>query len=109
MIQVPLTNDPNQSFSITIPVGSLNIALDLFAWWNRIAGYWELNITSTETKQRLLSNLPLLTSGKPPTNLLKQYSYLGIGSAYVLPLSTATTENPGITDWGSNFILLWAS
>lgn len=107
MIQIPLTNQPNQSFDITIPQGSSNITLTFFVFWNRIAGYWEMNITNTTTGVMLIASLPLITGLPPAQNLLRQWAYLNIGQAYIVPISDEAPNYPGETDWGINFVMVW--
>ena len=55
----------------------------------------------------LLDSLPMLTGVYPAANMLAQYVYLAIGSAYLLNVGNSDTDYPGANDLGSNFVLLW--
>lgn len=107
MILIPINNEPNQSFTITVPQGDTNLPLAFYISWNAISGYWQMNIRNTQTDTELVSSLPLVGGNAPTQNILKQFEYLGIGPAYVVPLSTATTDWPLLGDWGTNFVFAW--
>lgn len=107
MIQLPITNEPNQRFRLTLPRGKDNISLDFKIHWNRIAAYWVLDLGDVVTGQPILANWPLLIGEAPAQNLLRQFLHLGIGAAYVVPLSPSSADRPGLTDWGTNHLLLW--
>lgn len=107
MIQIPLTNQPNQSFRLSITRGEINIPLSFLFYWNRIAEYWQMNIANGLTDSPILQGLPLLTGQDPAQNILRQYQHLNIGSAYVVPVAPSTRDYPGIEDWSKSFILVW--
>lgn len=107
MIKIPLTNQPNQSFNVVIPIGDTNITLGFFIYWNRIAEYWEMNLTDIASGAQLISGLPLLPGRGETANLLRQFAYLGIGEAYVVPISQDAPSSPGVSDWGVNYELIW--
>lgn len=107
MFQIPMSNQPNQSFSVVLPKNNTNISLDLFIWWNSFAGYWELNIADSNTKISLLSALPLLAGKSPVMNVLRQFSYLNIGNLYIVKSAKTEHDSPQIGDWESNFVLVW--
>lgn len=107
MILIPINNEPNQSFNITVPQGGTNLPLNFRVYWNTIAAYWQMDIRNTSTNTKLVSSLPLVGGNNPVQNILAQFEYLGIGPAYVVPLSTATSDWPGVDDWGRNFVLAW--
>jgi hypothetical protein len=107
LTQIPMTNQPNRSFQCTIPIGSIgNETLQFFTSWNNIAQYWQMNIMDSGSNP-LICDIPMVSGLYQ--NMLYQWSYLGIGSAYIMPYSTATTPYPGVNDWGTNFYLLWVS
>lgn len=70
---IPLTNQ-NQTLQISL----LGITYILAVRWNALAGLWYLDINDVNNKP-LLNGIPM-TAG---VNLLKQFSYLGIGGALV--------------------------
>ena len=108
MIQIPVTNQPNQSFQVSIPQGTSNLSLGFYIYWNRIAEYWQMTLTNIFTGVEIANGIPLITGADPAQNLLAQYGYLEIGEAYVVPLSDDAGDHPGEEGWGTNFILLWS-
>jgi len=109
IVTVPINNLPNQVFSMAFPNASNNVQLGFNLVWNRVASYWMMNIKNVDLNQSLISNLPLLSTNKYAQDLLAAYQYLNIGSAFVVPNASATTENPGLNDWERNFVMYWAN
>lgn len=105
--QIPVTNDFNQSFTTILPMSTGNIELGFFFAWNRIAGYWMMDVTD-ESGIKLITALPVLYAVGKYANLLEQFGYMGIGGLFVVPTSSDTNDSPGIDDWGTDFQLLWA-
>ena len=103
---VPLTNAPNQSFTTTLVVDGANLTLQLKVNYNEMAGYWMLAI-SDAMGNLLLSSIPMVCGDYPAGNLLGQYRYLAIGSAYVLNISNAQQDRPNYSNLGSDFLLAW--
>lgn len=108
MIQIPVTNQPNQSFRVTIPLDTGNIVLEFFIYWNNIANYWQMDITDSLTDEKVVVGQPLIVGQAPTQNCLRQLTYTGIGAATVVPLSDDVGDAPGVDDWGTNFILVWS-
>ena len=108
-VKIPLTNQPNQNFTCTIPLDDTNVTLQFYLFWNRIAEYWQMSITDVSTGTMLIDSLPMLYGGGYYENILAQYEYLGIGSAFIYPLVSNPPNSPGVEDWDENFILLWAA
>lgn len=109
MIKIPITNQPNQTFKAIIPVNGLNIELEFYFFWNRIAEYWHMSVKDVVSQVQLLSNIPMLISAYPTQNLISQFKYLNIGEAYIIPITQAPPNRPGINDWDSKYVLLWSS
>lgn len=107
--KIPITNQPNQSFKVSLPLVGANIVLAFFAYWNRIAGYWQLNIADDATQTSLITGLPLLSGYNDRQNLLAQWNYLNIGQLLVVPMTTNGPDSPGVDDWDKNFELLWGT
>jgi hypothetical protein len=101
-----LTPLPNQSFAITLQVDGAPLTLNLVIRWSEMAGYWVMTIFDS-AMNLLLDSIPLITGWYPAANILAQYSYLGIGSAYILNDGSSDSDYPGRNDLGSNFSLLW--
>jgi hypothetical protein len=100
---IPLTTAPNQEFDITLPVDGNNINLHFKVNYNEIAGYWVMELTNNETSEVVLSSVPLITG----ENLLAQYEYLGIGSAYVKRNGSSSLDYPDHSTLGDEFVLVW--
>lgn len=105
---VPLTNSPNQNFQVTLNVNNAILKLQLGISYNEFGQYWIMQIADNNGNI-LLADVPLITGTYPAANILGQYEYLQIGSAYMLNISNGTTANdfPNDSDLGSDFILLW--
>jgi hypothetical protein len=103
---VPLTSAPNQSFATTLQVDGAPLTLNLTIRWNEMAGYWVMSI-SDSADDLLLDGIPLITGWYPAGNLLAQYNYLHIGSAFIINVGNSNSDYPGQNDLGSAFILVW--
>lgn len=104
---VPITPETNQRFTITLPVGSGNITLTFQLTWNAIGGYWFLSITD-KSGNLLLDGVPVITGQYPAANVLRQYQYLGIGSAYLIPVSSGLPDGPDFSNLGKDYVLVWS-
>lgn len=103
---LPLTPSPNQTFQAVLSIDGANRTLQFFIRWNDMAEYWTMKITDPITSMVLLDSIPMVTGDDPVANLLEQYSYLKIGSAYLINLGSSSA-NSSDTDLGSKFILVW--
>lgn len=104
---LPLTSDPNQTFQSMLSVDGNNIKLGFRVSFNEIAGYWVMQINDTKTNTILLDSIPLLPGNPPNGNLLEQFSYLGIGSAYLVNASNTPVEYPTENNLETDFQLIW--
>lgn len=104
---IPLNSNPNQTFQSVLLVDGANITLQFFIRWNSIAEYWVMRIIDPISLAVLLEDIPMVTGGNlSSANLLAQYAYLQIGSAYIQNVG-GVTPDPAIDDLGTNFILIW--
>ncbi len=104
---IPLTNAPHQSFQVSLAINNLLVRLNLTIDYNEMANYWVLGVTDNNGNI-LLQNVPLITGSWPAANILEQYQYLNIGSAYVINVSNSNINDyPNATDLGTDFILIW--
>jgi hypothetical protein len=104
---IPLDNSPNQTFKITVLVDGKNLTLSINLNYNEDAGYWVMTITDIYGNI-LLASIPVLMGETVGTdNILYQYGYLQIGSAYILNVSNSPKDYPDDTDLGTDFVLLW--
>ena len=104
---VPLTAAPNQSLRVALSVDGKTITLQLSVRFNSQAGYWVLTITD-QFGTTLLDSIPMLCGYYPAANLLQQYAYLRIGSAYVINASGVPQDSPSVGNLGSDFVLVWS-
>lgn len=102
---VPLTNAANQTFSVQLTVNGQPLTLNIALGYSEMSGYWQMAISDV-TGNLLLASVPLITGWYPSANLLAQYQYMNIGSAYLLNTGNATTDYPGQSNL-SSFSLLW--
>lgn len=107
MYKIPLTNSPNQTFSITIPINGENKTFVFNLKYNYQAKYWLLTIEDYETEQILVSNIPLLSSTFDFASILKQFEYKLIGNAYVVPVYNQSLSMPDNKNIGTDFALMW--
>lgn len=103
---VPLTSSPNQTIQVSLSVDGSVLPLFLYFNFNETAGYWVMQV-SDANRNVLLTNIPLLCGVFPAANILGQYAYLGIGSAYVLNASGIAEDSPDDSSLGTDFVLVW--
>jgi hypothetical protein len=104
---IPLNATPNQTFQSTLSVDSKNITLEFNLRYNEIAGYWVMKLTETVNNTVLVDSIPLIPGGYPADNILDQYSYLGIGSAFIVKSSSVSADYPDDNNLGTDFLLIW--
>jgi hypothetical protein len=102
---IPLTSDPNQTMDVSIPVDGKNLNLTLGVTYNGYGNYWCLTISKDGIV--LIDGLPLLCSSYPAGDLLGQYRYLGLGSAYLIKNGSVLDDAPNASNLGSSFQLVW--
>lgn len=104
---IPLNNDPNQTWEVPLNIDGTVKSIYIFLSYNEIAGYWVMDISNAQGVA-ILSSIPLITGNGTSGNILGQFAYLGIGSAFVLDASgVASPDYPDNTDLGMDFVLLW--
>ncbi|RKN74996.1 phage baseplate plug family protein [Paenibacillus ginsengarvi] len=104
---IPIIPGKNQIFMCTLPVDDRNITLGFTFTWNGQGQYWFISVTDTRSKQLLIDAVPLVTGKYPAADILGQYTYLGIGSAAVVPVSVTVEGIPTIDNLGTDFVLVW--
>lgn len=103
---VPLTNAPNQTFSVQLTVDGQPLTLNLTLSFVEMSGWWQVTIADVNNNV-LVASVPLLTGWYPGANLLQQYAYLKIGSAYLLNTANTAVDYPNANNL-SSYSLLWA-
>jgi hypothetical protein len=96
----------SNSFPVTLQVDGASLTLNLYLRFNRIAGYWVMDVLS-EQQVELLVSIPLLTGDYPAANILMPYGYLKIGSAYVIKIASTADDWPGALDFANGNHQLW--
>jgi hypothetical protein len=104
---VPLVPNANQSFTCTLPIDSKNLTLAFTFTYNSVGNYWFMSIVDVKTNVMLLDAVPLITGEYPAADILGQYSYLGIGSALIVPTSSLGNDIPHDTNLGTDYVLVW--
>lgn len=107
MYKIPLTNSPNQTFSVTVPVNGENKDFTFNLSYNEQAGYWFLTLSDSISQEIIFSQLPLLCSFDGFSNIITQLSYKLIGSIYIAPLQETANSMPNDEDIGTKYILVW--
>lgn len=103
---VPLNVAQNQTFTVQLTVNGAPLTLLLTLVYYAMAGYWSLKVANS-LGVTLLASVPLVTGWYPAANVLAQYQYLNIGSAYVLNTGNSPLDYPDQNSLGQ-FSLLWA-
>lgn len=104
---IPLTSDPNQTMQTTVNVNSKNVTLQLMLRYNETANYWVMTVSDSQSN-KLVDSIPLITGDYPSGNILEQYAYLGIGSAFVIKTGGTAADYPGSDQLGTDFALVWS-
>lgn len=98
---VPMQAIPNHTFSAVIPFDEENINLRFTMQYNEIAGFWFVDISKDDTM--LLSGYPLI----PAQDLLEQFQYLGIGHAYIVPVTQISKQFPDYETLSNEWAVVW--
>lgn len=105
--QIPLVPNVQQSFQITLLINGSYETLELAVNYSEMANCWLMDISDNQGNT-LLASIPLVTgAGVNSRNILGQYGYLNLGSAYVQPVSTSAPDYPALADLGVTHVLLW--
>jgi hypothetical protein len=108
-VMIPLTNSPNQSVTVSLPIngGSLTLNLEIYYNENGENGdFWSMDV-SDQNGNLLVASVPLVTGAWPAANVLAPFDYLRIGSAYMINASGGSTDIPDSTTLGAQFLLIW--
>ena len=98
---IPLKPIPNNTTTYKVPVDDQNVSLTFRTTYNEQAKYWLLDISNSEGEE-LIAGLPLV----PAQDILEQFKYLKIGSAYLVPKSKVSEQWPGM-DTLDDWYLIW--
>lgn len=98
-VVIPIVQGMNQTVTCTLPVNGGNVTLTFTFTYNAESGYWFMAIRDSQNRV-LIDALPLIC-GAPVYDILGQYQYLNIGSAYVVPTSAGLPDIPDFTNLGN--------
>lgn len=105
---IPLSPIPNQSFRIVLAVRpKKEIEANIFLCWNAETQCWYMTISDPIRQEYYVDSVPLFVGQGSMINILKIYSYLDIGSCYILDISNKGTGKPNANDLGIDFVMLW--
>jgi hypothetical protein len=104
---VPLTCNPQQTLTVMLNVDGASLTLNLGINYNETAGWWAMTI-SDDQGNLILDSIPLLCAQYPTANILGQFAYLQIGSAYIYNATGVAMDSPNDTNLGTDFLLIWS-
>ena len=104
---IPLDDKPNQSFQVSMDIDGHSLTLDITLRYNAMGAYWTMRIANATTGDIILDSIPLITGDFPAANILGQFPYLKIGSAFVLDVSNSELDFPDNQSLGTDFVLAW--
>lgn len=109
LVTIPLDKGPNQSFLIMLPINKKNVKLLLDIGFKEVCNYWTMTIKNPQTKEVILSNIPLLNGGmdRKSANILRQFQHLNLGSAFVVKTTEVDIDSPDDSSLGTDFVLVW--
>jgi len=105
---IPLSPDPNQSFRLTVAASEdKSVELDFNLRWNSETECWYMTLSDPIEQEYYVDDVPLLAGEQSMKNILKLYSYLDIGSCYIIDISGKGTGKPDLYNLGIDFVMLW--
>lgn len=105
---VNLNKFPEQRAVFNLPLNGKSVPMAIRLSYNARGDLWHMDIENERTGEVILANVPLLCGADNTYNLLKQFEYLGIGSAYIKKVVENTdTDSPDYNTFLSQFVLMW--
>lgn len=103
--EIPLDNTPfcTRTFKLTLDGGDRNVYIKLYLRYHDLCDVWTARISDNSTGEVLVDNMPLV----PGINLLGQYGYLDIGSAYIVKSADTDLMQPDNNTLGTTWLLIW--
>jgi hypothetical protein len=93
---------PNHSFSCVVPFTDSNVELRFTMQFNEVADYWFVDISRGDGEM-LLSAYPWI----PAQDILEQFQYLGIGHAYIVPVTQISKQFPDYNTLSTEWAVVW--
>lgn len=107
--EVPVTNKPNQRFDCILEFDGKSVTYQFDFRFNEVGQIWMMTITDPVTGEYILDSIPVLGGIDDLSDLLYQYTYLGLGSAFVINVSNVPKDSPNDRNFGTDFKLLWGN
>lgn len=107
MYRIPLTNSPNQTFNVIVPINGENKEFVVTLNYSEIADYWTMTLSDPITQLDIVSGIPMLESYNDFANLLIQLGYKNIGSIYIVGMEETAASRPNDIDIGQKYLLVW--
>jgi len=107
--EVPVTNRPNQRFDCILEFDGKSVTYQFDFRFNEVGQIWMMTITDPITGEYILDSVPVLGGIADSSDLLSQFGYLGLGSAFVVNISNIPKDSPNDKDFGRDFKLLWGN
>ena len=104
MLQIiPMEEITNYKFSCIVTIDEGTIDLGFHLMYNDIIDYWTVDVFKQETE--VITAYPLI----PAQNILEQFSYLKIGSAWIVHQSEIdlNEEWPSANTLASKWYVVW--
>ena len=101
MFQIIPLQPQKTKFNCVLDVDNKSLNLFFETDYNSISGTWLMTIKDNTGKE-LISKLPLI----PAENILEQFRYLQIGSAFLVPVVKVESEYPS-NNLGTKWVLWW--
>ena len=102
MLQIIPLDPVKGSFNCIVSVDNTGLNLYFELKYNSVSGIWLMTVRDTSGND-YITNQPLI----PAENILEQYKYMGIGSAYILPVENTEEEYPSRDTLGNRWVLVW--
>ena len=105
---IPISPRPDQLFNVSVEVDESILNLDIRLHYNFAGRFWKMDVFDGLTKECMISNQPMLVGCLPAQNILRQFTYMGLGSAMIVPVVNKTdSDSPVGGDLGAEFNLVW--
>lgn len=101
--EIPLTTTAFSQVTFKLTLGSRNINILLKLRYHDLYKLWAADVVDNSTGTELITGMPLI----PGADLLGQYEYLDIGSAYIIAAEPNSLQQPDNETLGSTWILMW--
>ena len=102
---IPLTCAPDSTQDFKITIGNENKHIKLVLRYLDRFDLWIADIIDYPSDIPLVNCHPFVTG----ENILEQYSYLGIGEAYVINQYPTKLQHPDNKTLGNTFLLVWGT